>query len=200
MAILYVETSLPMSIAMGRDADAANLLQSIATPNEIVMPAVCVIEALTAAMRERNLHQEFRSHLTNRAIQLRRDLVSAAAKSMVSHIEQARTDADALWNDIQTRLADALEQLCRSATLIQVQPAVVAASFRSQHLKQMTDNLILHMVLADARTRAQSRKAILTGNVNDFQDPIVLQLLSGVGIEGPLATAGEATEWLKRAT
>ena len=204
MATLYVETSLPMSAAMGRDPDAMRLLQSVtqaqAPPqplaHQIVVPAACLMEAFSAFQRQRSQHNQFSDDLRRWAVQLRRDVTSGAAAAMLRHVVEARGEANRLLDDMQSRLALAVEELCRGAVVIPVEPGVVLDSLRAQHLRQMTDNLILHAVLADARARPAGRKALLTGNTNDFEDPQVLALLQAAGVEGPLSTAGEALEWL----
>jgi hypothetical protein len=195
---LYVETNLPMSIAMGRDADALRLLSNAGQSYELIIPAACLMESLSAFQRERSVHNEFAGRLQQRAGQLRRNLLSGSAVSMLSHVEQAEIEAGRLLNDMQVRLVQALQELCRSATVLPVDPTLFASSLTTQHLKQMTDNLILHMILADAPARPSEHKALVTGNTNDFTDPQIVQLLNSAGIEEVFATAGDALQWVSR--
>ena len=195
MATLYVETNLVMSIARGQDVDAARLLDT-PPPHRLAMPAVCVMEAVSAFQRVRSDHNRFwNDDLARWARDPGRDLTSAAATAMLGHLGRARVEADQLIGDVRARLLSALDDLVRRAVLIPPDPTVVTDSFRNQHLGQLTDNLILATVVADAGTR-DGPKALLTGNVKDFGDPAVVALLRAVGIDGPYATAADAVRWL----
>ena len=197
MAILYVETSLVMSAAMGRDADALSLIQNCPPRHTLAVPAACLMESLSAFQRERSGYNDFENRLKQQANQLLRDKSSFAAAKMQAHLQQASVELANLQNDVQTRLIVALEKLVHSALLIQSDPRVVSLSLQTQHLRQLTDNLILHTVLSHASADAAERpRALLTGN--DFNDPQIRTLLTNAGITELWATATEAFDWLDK--
>lgn len=197
MAILYVETSLPMSAAMGRDPDALRLLQNFPPRHTLAVPAACLMESLSAHQRERSNYYDVANRLRQQANQLLRDRSSAAAAAMMARLREAAIEADRLQNDIQSRLVAVLDELTRRATVIPTDPFMFAASLQAQHLRQMTDNLILHTILAHAAAdTAGQPKALLSGNTNDFNDPQIRALLSGAGIAELWSTAADAEAWL----
>jgi len=74
-----------MSIATGRDPDANNLLLNVPTSVRIAIPAICCMEALSALEDEIKRRNRFANELTNQISQLKRDLTSPYAKSLLFH-------------------------------------------------------------------------------------------------------------------
>jgi hypothetical protein len=198
VATLYAETNLLIGLARGQDVNAPGIL-TLPHPHRLVLPAACVMEAMAAFQRVRSDHNRFRNDELGRwSRELGRDRTSPAAAGMLQHIEAARLAADQLIRDVRDRLTAALTAIASGADLIAIDPAVLANSASVDHLDQMTDNLILHTILADAPGRS-GPKALLTANVNDFGTPDVVQLLRAVGVDGPFATAADALRWLAAA-
>ena len=197
MATVYAETNLLVGVARGQDLDAAGLL-SLPAPHRLAVPAICVMEAMSAFQRLQSDHNAFWGRngvMGQRGRELGRDLTSPAAAAAIRHVEQARVATEQVFVDVRSRLTAAIDAVAGRADLIATDPAVVLQSLRSVYLVQFTDNLILHTILSDAAGRPGA-KLLVTGNSNDFEDPDVVRLLAAVGVDGPCRTAADAVRWL----
>jgi hypothetical protein len=197
VATLYIETNFILSFASGQDADAGQVLE-LPAPHKLAIPAVCFMEALSALQRKISELNSYIGELDRWEKDLRRNNTSAIARSILQHNQQTKFRAGELINEMDARTAEGIERLCASAVVVPVETATVLDSLRRRHMRQQTDNLILHSVLADARSRV-GPKALLTGNTRDFRDPKVAALLTSAGIVFHSTPAG-ALGWLSVAT
>ena len=99
--ILYVETSFLVGAAMGRDPSSHELLRLPSEQCRTCIPSVCVMEAWSAYESERNHRNRFAAEVDSQVRQARRDTSSEHARSLVTHLEQARSDAADLLNEIR---------------------------------------------------------------------------------------------------
>ena len=120
--VIYIETNFLMGIATGRDSHAESLLDKIASPVRLVIPAVCYMEAFSAFEEERRNRNRFKAHLEQHVSQLKRDQTSPHANSLVGHLEQSRIENDSLLNDIQNRLFQSIDRLSSLTELITLTP------------------------------------------------------------------------------
>ncbi len=90
--IVYIETNFLMGAAMGRDANAYELLEVPADELRIVLPSVCIMEAWSTFEQIKKARNQFKQTLDDQISQLRRDITSSHASSLLSHLERAAID------------------------------------------------------------------------------------------------------------
>ena len=197
MPILYVETNLLMGIALGRDAEAGNLLGNPPASLEIAIPEVCCMESLSAFESERKRRFRFKNELNQNISQLRRDLTSASASSLLSYLDMSVEKNENLLNDIRNRLFLALENIAANATTIPLSPEIIRAALsNSLMFEEPTDNLIFQTILSHARTRPTEVKVLLTGNIKDFKQPTVKAAWQNAGINLYFSRTSSFIGWL----
>ena len=198
MPILYVETNFLMSIALGRDAEAGNLLLNPPASLQIAIPEVCCMESLSALESEQKRRFRFSNELNQQISQLRRDLTSASARSLLSYLELSQKPNEDLFSDIKMRLFLALRNLATNATTIPLSTEIILATFSNNLiLTEPTDNLILQTILSHARTRPTEVKILLTGNIKDFTKPTVKAALQNAGINLYFSRTSNFIGWLQ---
>src|SRR5271157_3943383 len=101
--VLYVETNLLMSIATGRDPDASDILADTRSPDRLVLPQVCFMEAFSVLNEMHRTRNQFRNQLNQQIGETRRDSTSAHARELLWLLEQARIASDKLLEDIDER-------------------------------------------------------------------------------------------------
>jgi hypothetical protein len=184
MAILYVETNFLMSIAMGRDIEAATLLSSPSPSLKIVMPGICYMEALSTLESERRATYQFVEVLKARGQQAQRDLISTHARSLVLHLGQARAAVGDQLNVVEERLFQAMSDLAKAVEVIEPDRVVIEASIRHRLIEDdLTDNLILHCVLHHAARNPGEERALLSENTPDFGKEDVRRMLRGADVK-----------------
>ncbi len=197
MPILYVETNFLMSIALGRDAEAGNLLLNPPASVEIAIPEVCCMESLSAFESEEKRRLRFSNELRQLISQLKRDLTSTSAKSLLSYLEPSQAENRALINDIKNRLFIALENIAANATTIPLSPEIIRGTLsNSLMFEEPTDNLILQTILSHAQTRPREVKVLLTGNIKDFTQPTVKAAWQNAGINLYFSRTSNFIGWL----
>jgi hypothetical protein len=197
MPILYVETNFLMSIALGRDAEAGNLLLNPPASLEIAVPEVCCMESLSAFESEQKRRFRFNNELNQLISQLRRDLTSASASSLLSYLDMSLEENENLLNDIKKRLFIALESIAANATTIPLSPEIIRGTLSNSLIfEEPTDNLILQTILSHARTRPTEVKILLTGNIKDFTQPNVKEALQNAGINLYFSRTSSFIGWL----
>lgn len=85
-----------MSIATGRDPEANNLLVNVPTSVSIAIPSICCMESLSALEDEIKRRNRFFGEMEKQISQLKRDLTSPSALSLVFHLEEALNENDKL--------------------------------------------------------------------------------------------------------
>ncbi len=198
MPILYIETNFLMSIALGRDAEAGNLLLNPPASVEIAIPEVCCMESLSALEGEQKRRFRFSNELNLQISQLRRDLTSVSASSLLSYLDMSFRENENLLNNIKNRLFIALESIAANATTIPLSPEVIRATLsNSLVFEEPTDNLIFQTILSHARTKAEEVKILLTGNMKDFTQPTVKEALQNAGINLYFSKTSSFLGWLE---
>ena len=198
MPILYVETNFLISIALGRDAEAGNLLLNPPASLQIAIPEVCFMESLSTLEGEQKRRFRFSNELNQQISQLRRDLTSASAQSLLSYLELSQKPNEDLLSDIKMRLFLALRNIATNSTTIPLSTEIILATFSNNLiLKEPTDNLILQTILSHARSRPTEVKILLTGNIKDFTQPTVKEALQNAGINLYFSRTSSFISWLE---
>ena len=198
MAILYIETNFLMSIATGRDPKANNLLLSVPTSVRIAIPAICCMEALSALEDEIKGRNRFANKLTEQIKQLKRDLTSLYAKSLLFHLEESLNENAGLLNNIKVRLFEALELLADKVEMIELTADTLRESLNTVFIEEdPTDNLILHCILNHAHLHANEVKVFLSNNTKEFSVPEVQDALREAGITKYFSRTEDFRGWLQ---
>nr|WP_277881125.1 PIN domain-containing protein [Coleofasciculus sp. FACHB-64] len=198
MVILYVETNFLMSIATGRDSQANTLLQNPTASVQIAIPSICCMESLSALEDEIKRRNRFMNELNNQISQLRRDVTSSHAKSLLSHLEQSLIENEALLNDVENRLFQVLDHLNTKAEMIPLTGDMLQESLDTRLIeKDPTDNLILHCILNHARLHPTDRKVFLSANVKEFKLLQVQAALQNAGVVKYLTCTQDFFGWLQ---
>jgi hypothetical protein len=182
VAILYVETNFPLSIAKGQDRDAETILSKPPSQIRLTIPCVCFMEALSVLNNERKSQKRIVHEINNYATDVQRNLVSPSAKALYHHLREARIESDGLLNDIRTGLFAALAQLSENAGIVDLTPMMVNASLTQRFINDPTDNLILICILEHALLNPSVPKAFLSGNYRDFVQDKARAALDVAGI------------------
>ncbi|MEP0886322.1 PIN domain-containing protein [Trichocoleus sp. ST-U3] len=186
-----------MSIATGRDSQAYNLLSTPPSSVRIAIPSICCMEALSALEEELKRRNRFENELNLQISQLRRDVTSPYAKSLLFHVRQSVLENRGLLNDIKERLFQALDQLAAQAEIIALTANMLQTSLNTAFFeKEPTDNLILYNILQDASVHPTEVKVFLSGNVKEFGALEVQQPLRDAGVEQYFRTTESFLGWL----
>jgi len=198
VAILYIETNFLMSIATGRDPKANNLLLSVPTSVRIAIPAICCMEALSALEDEIKGRNRFANKLTEQIKQLKRDLTSLYAKSLLFHLEESLNENAGLLNNIKVRLFEALELLADNVEMMELTADTLRESLNTVFIEEdPTDNLILHCILNHAHLHPNEVKVFLSNNTKDFGVPEVREALREAGITKYFSRTEDFLGWLQ---
>src|SRR5262245_38010134 len=99
-----------MSVAMGREAQAVDLLAQISPAFRIIIPAGCYMEAFSAFEDEQKRRRWFNAELDKQIGQLRRDTTSPNARTLLTHLEDSRLASSRLNDDERDRLFRFIDQ------------------------------------------------------------------------------------------
>lgn len=197
MVRLYIETNFLMSIAMGRDEQAYNLLQSPPLSVRIVIPDICCMEALSALDSELKRRNSFENELNFQVGQLRRDLTSVSAQSLLNYLEQSLNENESLRSDIKNRFFQTIAQVTSQVELIFLTSTLLQESHNTILIADdLTDNLILHCIIHDARQYPDEVKVFLSSNIKDFNVPEVQRYLNDAGITRYFSRTQNFLGWL----
>ena len=198
MAILYIETNFLMSIATGRDPDANNLLLSVPTSVRIAIPAICCMEALSALEDDIKRRNRFADEQKKQISQLKGDLTSPYAKSLLFHLEESLNENEGLLNNIKVRLFEALELLADNVEMMELTADTLRESLNTVFIEEdPTDNLILHCILNHAHLHANEVQVFLSNNTKDFGVPEVREALREAGITEYFSRTEDFLGWLQ---
>ena len=196
--ILYVETNFLMSIATGRDSQAKTLLENPTASVQIAIPSICCMEAFSALEDELKRRNRFMDELKKQISQLRRDVTSSHAQSLLSHLEQSLIENEALLNDVENRLFQALDHLNAKAEMIPLTGDMLQESLDTRLInKDPTDNLILHCILNHARLHPRDIKVFLSANFKEFNTPEVQAALRNTGVNRYFSSTQDFLGWLE---
>src|SRR6476469_5152280 len=183
-----------MSIATGRDPDANNLLLSVPTSVRIAIPAICSMEALSALEDDIKRRNRFANELS----QLKRDLTSPYAKSLLFHLEESLNENEGLLNTIKVRLFEALELLGDNVEMMELTADTLRESLNTVFIEEdPTDNLILHCILNHAQLHPNEVKVFLSNNTKEFGLQKVRDALLEAGITKYFSRTEDFLGWLQ---
>ncbi len=194
--ILYVETNYLMSVAMGREAKGDDLLAAISLEFRVVIPSGCYMESFSAFEDEQKRRNWFKAELDKQIGQLRRDITSGNAASLLTTLEQSRIANDKLLNDVQVRLFSVVQQAAPVFDMLHPTHPIIHSATTNMLIADPTDNLILHTILDHAQANPAAQKALLTDNTKDFNTPHVTSALAAVGINKSFRNVTNVLGWL----
>jgi hypothetical protein len=194
--VLYVETNFLMGVATGQEARGTDLLAAICADFRVVMPSGCYMESFSTIEHQKKLRNLFRNELDQQITQLRRDITSTNATSLLNHLEQSRIANDKLMDDVLNRLFTFVDQARTLVDQLHPSPDILHDAVTNPIIADPTDNLILHTILADAHGRPGDTKALLTGNTRDFSTTDVDTALKAEGINKHFTNVANALGWL----
>jgi hypothetical protein len=155
------------------------------------------METFSAFEEETKRHNRLIGDLKGQIRQLERNVVSSRIQILIDHLKRSVIEFQAIFNDTQRRLADAIEALRTKAELIGLTSEILGTSLNRPLIADPTDNLILASILHHAGSRPSERKAFLSGNRKDFDDKLIPKLeLEKAGIKY-FAQASKFLEWHK---
>lgn len=215
MAALYVETNLLIAVATGRAPLAHILLDMDARPVRIAIPGICFFEALQWMEGETKRRAELKRKFKEQIQEVKRDVSGTpeldsklaeqirvverdalgVADELIFHLKKAAIHNDSFLQLINDRLFWAIEKLSARAEILAVTPADLEASRNENLIPDLTDNLILHSVLAHARSSPEVDKAIFTENKSDFRRPEARKAMDAANLTY-IATPKDMMRWV----
>src|SRR5208337_825496 len=125
----------------------------------IVSPQVCIMEALKVLESMESERDQLKRSLETRIGQLIRDKTSEQAGNWLGRLENAIFANDKILEVIQSRLLEAILAFGRRAELIGLDTEILEKSLEMKPIgDDAADNLILHCILAHARSNQGSSK------------------------------------------
>ena len=156
------------------------------------------MEALSALEDEVKRRNRFMNELNIQISQLQPDVTSSHAQSLLSHLEQSLIENEALLNDVENRLFQALDHLNTKAEMIPLNGDMLQQSLDTRFInKDPTDNLILHCILNHARLHTTDRKVFLSANFKEFNTPEVQAALRNTGVNRYFSSTQDFLGWLE---
>ncbi len=141
------------------------------------------MEALSALEDELKRRNRFENDLNLQISQLRRDVTSPYAQSLLFHLRQSVVENRRLLNNIKERLFQALNQLSANAEMLALTGDTLKESLITTLIStDPTDNLILYSILQDAHLYPTEVKVFLSGNVKEFGTIEARQALNNAGV------------------
>jgi len=198
--IFYIETNFLISIATGRDTEAGNLLANPPASVQIAIPGICCLEALSVLEQDKKSRKNFEQQLNIQINQAQRNMISPHARSLSFYLRQARTENEALIEDVELSLFEAQSQVETKAELIALTTDMLQSSRDQTIISDSTDNLILHCILVHARNHPTEVKVFLSGNVNDFGRSEVREALRQAGVSHYFSRTQDFLGWLQSQT
>lgn len=193
MTILYIETNFLIAIAKGQDPQAGFLISQPPNSVRIFIPNICYIEAISVLKKERQARRSFNDEMDKKLREARRDFSSNHARSLCRNLEQAIIDNQSLLNDIENRIANAMDRSQSHARSIFLDNAILQDTCRDMLTQPETllirndimDNLILRCIVHHATLPTApptGEKVFISNNTNDFNQPQVQEALHNAGI------------------
>ncbi|WP_199335635.1 PIN domain-containing protein [Nostoc sp. FACHB-110] len=194
-----------MAIANGREIQAEDLLQQIPNSIRIVIPAICYIEAISTWEKSKYYFQQFSQELDKQINNSERDTTSNNAKKFLENLQELKVLNGSLLNDVQGRLADAIDILLTRTELIQLEQQIIQDVAQTTIIQPETlliqndimDNLILRSIIEHASSHTQATKVFLSANANDFGKQEVKAALRDAGISKYFTRTQDFLGWLQ---
>ena len=183
---------------MGQDTRAGELLSSSESKVHLALPAVCVMEAISAFNRKRGDRKDFKAELAQQLRDLRRSIDVSYAQQLVTELTQADLTNDKLLNALFHRLDSTLLGIANRAQLIPISAEIIQVQIQLSGQTELdrADALILASILADSKRESTDRKAFLSGNFKDFEEEPVKLLLAQAGIK-QFRSIGRLLSWIE---
>lgn len=175
---VYVETNFLLEVVLEQEevAHAEQLIDlAAAAAVELVVPAVCLLEAQQTLHRRDRDQRELLDRVQRELVQLGRSQSLAQAASDMRGVFVAAKGS------IRKRDAELLQRLSRAGRWVALDGAVIAAAATQEGL-MMPDALVLASILQDARARGASA-VFATKNSKDFGQPAIRQMLHEAGCD-----------------
>lgn len=197
-AFLYLETNFLLGVATGR-YDVGTLAAATPAGVGLAIPRSCFMESFVAVEAVIARRRRFSRLLKRWSDKLRTELLLPPVPAIVSQLESARFEQDALAAEVWRRLLDGIERLVAVAVVVDEPTGVLTRSLREPLIEQPTDNLILHAILGHAAAHPAASEALLTENAKDFRrtDEVKNALrAAGIALHG---TYANAVAWMRHA-
>jgi rRNA-processing protein FCF1 len=194
--IVYVETNFLMSVATGREERGNELLDAVSGSVRVAIPSGCFMESFSALEAQRRSRNRFRDELESQIKELRRDITSANARTLLGRLEESKIASEGLLNDVQARLFQVVDRAANVLEPIPETPFIIQSAVSSILISDPTDNLILCSILDHASHFPEAVKSLLTENTNDFDTPEVRSALAEVGIDTSFRSVTNLLGWL----
>jgi hypothetical protein len=197
--ICYVETNYLVGVVTGRlvsEDYADQLVRHVFSDIHVVLPEVCLMEALKWFESERKARDRFHADLRKQTHEAKRDRVSELAPDLASHLELSLVRSDEYLGYMELRLYETIDSFARDGELIHLTYDILDDFMDINYIDDPSDNLILHCVAHHARKHPQEKKAFVSDNTKDFKDPGVEAFLRKIGVKY-FARAEAALGWLR---
>ena len=198
MPLIYVETNYLVGITTGRFPAVDELLNLLPDGWTAALPAMCVMEASTALMREKNWANGVEEYCRQQSARIRHAHHMPDARALERHLIHAQRFSGRLFNEMESRLDGALGAILDSAqfTLLPASLAALREATAERIARQRSDNLIAHVILDHARQTTDS-KAFFSENMADFLPDGDKQPFRDAGVTRLLARWDHLCGWLE---
>ncbi|WP_435008942.1 PIN domain-containing protein [Tundrisphaera lichenicola] len=184
-----------MSYATGRSRATGDILSKPPPSLRLIIPSICLMESLSVLEDERKRHRRRLDALEQHLREVGRNVVSSHVPSLKAHLDRAIEEGNALSEEFEARLFQALEILGSGAELIHPSPEILRASRANVLIEDPTDNMILACILDHSKNHPSESKVFLSENRKDFDANVRARLaLRGAGIRY-FADAAKCLEW-----
>lgn len=183
---------------MGQDSRAEELLSSSESKVHLALPAICVMEAISAFDRKRIERNRLKDELDRQLSQLQRSINVQAAQRLATELTQADLTNAELLSELFQRLDETLLGVANRAQLIPISAEIIQHQVQLSREAELDrdDALILASILAHSKSETITRKAFLTGNFQDFEKEPVRLLLAEAGIK-QFRSTGRVLGWIE---
>jgi hypothetical protein len=174
-ALVYIETNWIVASVMGQDPSADGLLTSDSV--RLLVPSVCVMEALKSFERKRRERNELASLIERQLNQVRRSVAIEEATRLARELQEAKVENDDLLHALYKRLDATLARVVERAEMIHPSgdDVIRACDLALLAEHERADTLILAIVMRHSKNQLEPRKALLTGDLSfaDFASQLV---------------------------
>jgi hypothetical protein len=197
-SLVYLETNWIVGAVMGQDTRAGELLSLPESEVQLALPAVCVMEAISAFNRKRDGRNKFKAELARQLGDLQRSIDVSSAQQLVTELTDADLTNDKLLSELFQRLDATLSGIANRAQLIPISAGIIQEQTQLSRQTELdrADALILSSILAHSKSESIDRKAFLTGNFRDFEKEPVKLLLAEAGIK-QFKSTGKLLGWIE---
>lgn len=183
---------------MGQDTRAEEFLSMGEAQVGLALPAVCVMESISALDWKRIERNRLKDELDRQLNQLQRSTDLQIALRLAAELTQADLTNARLLSELFQRLDDYLIRIAKRAELIPLTAEIIKRQVQLVRESELDrdDALILASILSHSLSKREDKKAFLTGNFKDFATKRVSKLLAQVGIK-QFSSTERALGWVK---